>query len=347
MLQALDSAGVALELFGPDGTPLYANHAFAALTGASSVAGIPPLAEALRTAVASALDGTKVTLECKMTAHGTEQTLRVHVIPLENTPDPYALVWFADRSDTMRAHAVATAHAERAERAERSKDQFLATLSHELRTPLATILGWTQLLRGRAPDTQMLENALQTIDRATRTQVRLIDDIVVAARVVSGALRLDQRAVDLGKVIQKASDALATQVQAKELSLTVTIDERESCLVNGDNARLEHAVYHLLSNAVKFSGRMGQVQVRLGASADGFAQLDIIDDGVGIAPEILPRVFDRFTQGETGITRVHGGLGLGLSLARHLVEAHGGTLDVRSDGVGCGTHATMRLPLAS
>jgi signal transduction histidine kinase len=326
---------------------LYANAAFAKLTGACSVAQVEPLAESLRTAIATALDGTKVTLECRMCVHGTEQTLRVHVIPLENTPDPYALVWFADRTDTVQAHAVAEAQAQRAVKAERSKDQFLATLSHELRTPLATILGWTQLLRGRAPDSTTLENALQTIDRATRSQVRLIDDILVAARVVSGALRLDQRAVDLEQVMLKASEALAIQAQAKELSVEVRTIGEKKCTVCGDQARLEHAVYHLLSNAVKFSGRAGKIEVQLAQTSDGFAQIDVSDDGVGIAPEILPKVFDRFTQGETGLTRVHGGLGLGLSLARHLVEAHGGTLEVRSDGHGCGTHVTMRLPLAS
>ncbi len=346
VLQALDAAGVALELFGPDGAPLYANHAFSLLTGATSVAEIPPLADALRTAVASALDGIKVTLECRMSAHGTEQTLRVHVIPLENTPDPYALVWFADRSDSVRAHAVAQEHAERASRAEQSKDQFLATLSHELRTPLATILGWTQLLRGRSPEPQMLDNALATIDRATKLQVRLIDDILVAARVVSGALRLNQRAVNLGDIVSKATDSMQQQILAKELVLSLTIDESRSCLVSGDPARLEHAVYHLLSNAVKFSGQSGQVKVQLANMGDGFAQIDVSDDGVGIAPEILPRVFERFTQGETGLTRSHGGLGLGLSLARHLVEAHGGTLEVHSAGHGRGTHATMRVPLA-
>jgi signal transduction histidine kinase len=261
-----------------------------------------------------------------------------------------AVVWVADVSDAARAHAKARAHAARAAKAEAAKDQFLATLSHELRTPLATILGWTQLLRGRSPEAATVESAVGTIDRAARAQLRLIDDILVAARVVTGALRLERRRVDLAQAVIRAADAIRTTADGKDVKIDMQL--AEGCAVDGDASKLEHIAFHVLGNAVKFSPRGGAIRVAVDQDREGpacarSAVLEVCDDGAGISPDVLPRVFDRFTQGETGLTRQHGGLGLGLSLARHLVEAHGGTIHVESAGCGRGTRLVVRVPLAS
>jgi signal transduction histidine kinase len=346
ILAALDRAGVAYELFDARGQSVTASPSLvAALETLGEASDAARVRARMASLVYRALEGESVVEDCDIGEGEHARALRLSAVAVRGGGRTRAAVWLSDVSDAARAHARAQAHAARAARAEAAKDHFLATLSHELRTPLATILGWTQLLKGRTPEASTVESAVATIDRAARAQVRLIDDILVAARVVSGALRLDRRRVDLGQAVARAVDATRVLADGREVSLDLSRGER--CMVDGDLGRLEHVTYHLLTNAVKFSPRGGVVRVRIAQdTARGDAVLEVLDDGTGIDPEVLPRVFERFTQGETGLTRRHGGLGLGLSLARHLIEAHGGTIRVDSEGCGRGTRVVVRLPLA-
>ncbi len=346
ILAALDRAGVAYELFDGRGQSVAASPSLlAALEALGEASEAARVRARIASLVCRALEGESVVEDCDLGEGDHARALRLSAVAVRGVGRTRAVVWVSDVSDAARAHARAQTLAARAARAEAAKDHFLATLSHELRTPLATILGWTQLLKGRTPEASTLESAVATIDRAARAQVRLIDDILVAARVVSGALRLDRRRVDLGQAVSRAVDATRVTAEGREVTLELACADR--CMVDGDLGRLEHVAFHLLSNAVKFSPRGGVVRVRVTSEPDGGdAVLEVRDEGTGIDPEVLPRVFERFTQGETGLTRRHGGLGLGLSLARHLIEAHDGTIRVDSEGSGTGTRVTVRVPLA-
>lgn len=348
LLRALDEAGVGFALFDRDGVSLESSRSFDALAKLPTEAQRDMLHDRVLAAVSRALAGERVDDHCDLGESDASDAhcRRVTAVPMDSGASARVVVWLSDASDAARANAHAKAHAARAARAEAAKDQFLATLSHELRTPLATILGWTQLLKSRSPDSATIDGAMATIDRAARAQLRLIDDILVAARVVAGALRLERRRVDVALAVSRAADAVKATAESKDVRLELAL--ANDCFVDGDSGKLEHVAFHLLGNAIKFSARGGAVRVRVGRDrASEFATISVSDDGVGIVPELLPRVFDRFTQGESGLTRAHGGLGLGLSLARHLVEAHGGTIDVASDGPGRGTTVLVRMPLAS
>ncbi|HEY9282801.1 MAG TPA: PAS domain S-box protein [Pyrinomonadaceae bacterium] len=231
-----------------------------------------------------------------------------------------------------------------AEEASRLKDEFLATLSHELRTPLTAIVGWSAMLRTSAFDEQATAKALETIERNARAQARLVEDLMDVSRIITGKLRLDVRPVDLAPVIEAAADAVRPASGAKGIGLRVALDPRAGP-VSGDPVRLQQVVWNLLSNAVKFTPRGGRVEVRLGRTGS-HVEMSVGDDGVGIEPEFLPHVFDRFRQADQRITRQHGGLGLGLAIVRHLVELHGGTVRAESAGLGRGTTFTVVLPAA-
>jgi signal transduction histidine kinase/CheY-like chemotaxis protein len=231
-----------------------------------------------------------------------------------------------------------------AEKMSAMKDEFLATLSHELRTPLSSILGWTQLLRLRAHEPALLEKGLETIERNARAQAQLIEDLLDMSRIMSGKVRVDMRPVALHTVIDSALAAIAPAAQAKNIALDARSDP-EAGNVTGDPDRLQQVMWNLLSNAVKFSGNGGQVQVTL-ARTDGYATVTVTDSGIGISPEFLPFVFDRFRQADASTTRRHGGLGLGLAIVRQLVELHGGTIHAESSGEGEGASFIIRLPFA-
>jgi signal transduction histidine kinase len=230
-----------------------------------------------------------------------------------------------------------------AESANRAKDDFLATLSHELRTPISAILGWTQVLTTGQRDEETLRRALESIERNSRQQVQLIDDLLDLSRIVAGKLRLDLRVVDLGPVLQAALDTVQPAAQAKEIQITSHLDPGAS-VVMGDPDRLQQIFWNLLSNAVKFTPRGGRVEVRL-EEVDSWAKIHVIDNGAGIAGELLPRIFDRFRQADATTSRVHGGLGLGLAIVRHLVELQGGTVSASSPGPDRGSTFTVMLPL--
>lgn len=348
ILRALDEAGVAFAVFDREGERLSASESWGAALDLASAADRALARERIRAAVDRALSGEPVSEHCDFGDGESARCFKLSSVAVrDRDAEPRtAVVWISDASEAARAHAKARDHAARAAKAEAAKDQFLATLSHELRTPLATILGWTQLLRGRSPDASTVDGAVATIDRAARAQLRLIDDILVAARVVAGALRLERRRVDLAIAVSRAAEAVRLSAEQKEVHLDLQL--ASGCMIDGDAGRIEHVAYHLIGNAVKFSARGGHVRVDVARDEQAeCATIAVRDDGVGITPELLPRVFERFTQGESGLTRTHGGLGLGLSLARTLVEAHGGTIHVESDGQGNGTTVLVRVPLAS
>jgi PAS domain S-box-containing protein len=246
--------------------------------------------------------------------------------------------------DNARLYEAATRDREIAHVANRTKDEFLATVSHELRTPLNAVLGWSRLLRGGALDETKRERALETIERNALAQVRLIEDLLDVSRIVSGKLRLNVQSVELASVIESAVDAVRPAADAKGIRLGVLLD-RDAGPIMGDGGRILQVASNLLTNAVKFTPKGGRVTVQLRRVASS-VELDVTDTGQGIPPEFLPHVFERFRQADGTSTRAHGGLGLGLSIARTLVELHGGTLEAFSEGEGRGATFLVRLPLA-
>jgi signal transduction histidine kinase/CheY-like chemotaxis protein len=231
-----------------------------------------------------------------------------------------------------------------AERLSALKDEFLATLSHELRTPLNAILGWASMLGRGGKDEETLRRGLETIERNARAQGQLIDDLLDMSRIISGTLRLDVQLLEPDKVIEAALGTVHPAAVAKRIDLRVDVAKGLGTVL-GDPGRLQQVMWNLLSNAVKFTPSGGMVQVMLGRDAQDVV-IRVADSGIGIEPEFLPHVFDRFRQQDASITRKHGGLGLGLSIARQLVELHGGTIAVSSPGPHAGTTFTLRLPLA-
>jgi signal transduction histidine kinase len=229
-----------------------------------------------------------------------------------------------------------------AESVNRLKDEFLATLSHELRTPLNAILGWSHLLTLGKANAATSQRAVNIIRNNAMAQTQLIEDILDVSRIIGGKLRLSLRAVDLAGVIEAALDSVSPAVEAK----SITIERNLECLepIAGDPDRLRQVFWNLLSNAVKFTPRDGRVTVRLRREG-GDAIVSVEDTGIGIAPDFLPYVFDRFRQADGTATRRHGGLGLGMAIVRYLVELHGGTVRVESDGENCGATFTAAFPI--
>jgi signal transduction histidine kinase/ActR/RegA family two-component response regulator len=229
--------------------------------------------------------------------------------------------------------------------ANRLKDEFLATLSHELRTPLNAILGWTRLLRGKALPETAIDPALEKVERNAQMQARLVEDLLEVSRITTGKLRLDMREFDLVVLARTAVDSIRPTAEARGV-----IVERDFALATmptvGDPDRLQQVVWNLLSNAVKFTPSGGRVKLSLRRSGNT-DEITVADTGVGIDPSFLPNVFDTFRQADASATRAHGGLGLGLSIVRHLVEVHGGTVAAASEGCDRGASFTVTLPVRS
>jgi CheY-like chemotaxis protein/anti-sigma regulatory factor (Ser/Thr protein kinase) len=228
-----------------------------------------------------------------------------------------------------------------AERANRAKDDFLATLSHELRTPLNAILGWTHVLGTARRDPDMIDRALETITRNAKQQARLIEDLLDVSAILGGKLRLDIRPVDLEALLTAALDSIRPAADAKGIQLGTRFAPPAGPM-RGDPERLQQVFWNLLSNAVKFTGTGGRVDVTLEFAADR-AVVRVSDTGIGIRPDVLPDIFERFRQADSSITRTHGGLGLGLAIARQIVEMHGGRVEAESPGEGRGTTMTVTL----
>ncbi|HEU4538809.1 MAG TPA: PAS domain-containing protein [Polyangiaceae bacterium] len=230
-----------------------------------------------------------------------------------------------------------------AEEAGRTKDEFLSTLSHELRTPLNAILGWANLLRADALPEAQRGRALETVERNARVQARLIDDLLDLSRIVQGKLVLSVGPIEMARVVEAALDAVRPAADAKGVRLQPVLDSLATIV--GDADRLQQVVWNLLANAIKFTPKGGRVQVLLRREGS-HVEIVVADTGQGIAPDFLPHVFDRFRQADGSITRLSGGLGLGLAIVRSLVELHGGTVSVESDGPGTGATFVVRLPTA-
>jgi signal transduction histidine kinase/ActR/RegA family two-component response regulator len=230
-----------------------------------------------------------------------------------------------------------------AETANRAKDEFLAVLSHELRTPLNAVYGWARMLQAGQVHGEAVDRALDTIVRSANAQVQLIDDLLDVSRVVSGKMRLDVRSVDLGAVVEEALDAVRPAAEAKSIRLQSVLDPRAGP-ITGDPARLQQVIWNLLMNAVKFTPKGGRVQIHL-QRVNSHVEIVVSDTGQGIAPDVLPLVFDRFRQADSSSSRQHRGLGIGLALVKHLVELHGGRVAAQSPGEGHGAAFIVTLPL--
>jgi signal transduction histidine kinase len=248
--------------------------------------------------------------------------------------------WAALALDNARRYRIA-------QDASLAKDAFLATVSHELRNPLNAILGWLQVLQqSTAPAPEVHARALAALERSARAQRKLIDDLLDVSRIVSGKLRIKFDEVDLTDVVSGAADEIRPSASANGVELILTMDPSSEVLASGDEDRLGQIVRNLLSNAVKFTPPGGRIDVALRLVAQT-AYIVVTDTGCGISREFLPRVFERCQQDDGSAARRHGGLGLGLAIVRHLVEAHGGSVHAASRGLGEGSSFTVRLPLRS
>ena len=232
-----------------------------------------------------------------------------------------------------------------AEQANRVKDEFLARLGHELRTPLNAILGWSELLASGRITGEQVKDAAERISRNARSQALLIADLLDMNGIVSGKVRLNLARVDVGARLAAALDAVRLDATNKGLALVEPAAGTSALVIDGDPERLHQVFWNLLANAIKFTPAGGTVTARIAAHA-GSVSVSVADTGIGLAPEYLPRLFERFSQADSSTTRRHGGLGLGLSICKSLVEMHGGRIEAVSDGPGHGSRFTVSLPLA-
>jgi signal transduction histidine kinase/ActR/RegA family two-component response regulator len=247
-----------------------------------------------------------------------------------------------DREELLEREKVLRSQAELANRL---KDEFLATVSHELRAPLNAMLGWTSLLRRQTLDQATVSRGLETIERNARAQAQLIEDLLDVSRIVAGKLHLEIRPTDLIATIKAALDSVRPAAAAKGIQMKLVVDAAVDP-IPADVNRLQQVVWNLLSNAIKFTPEGGSVEISLDR-VDSIAQISVTDTGEGISGEFLPYVFDRFQQADGTSTRKHGGLGLGLAIVRHLVEMHGGTVHVQSEGLGKGSTFVVKLPVTA
>ena len=265
---------------------------------------------------------------------------------LQNAADSIALgvERLRAQEETARLFEREKAARAAAEEANRLKDEFLATVSHELRTPLTAMLGWVQMLKAGSLPPEKHVRALATVERNARALAQLVEDLLDVSRILAGKLKLEVEPVDLAGVVEQALETVRPAAEARGIRMHAALDS--SGLVMGDAHRMQQVVWNLLSNAVKFTPKGGRVQVVL-ERRQSSAEITVTDTGEGISPDFLPHVFERFRQAEGGSTRRYGGLGLGLSIVRHLMEMHGGSVSAWSEGPGKGASFTVRLPLAA
>jgi PAS domain S-box-containing protein len=228
-----------------------------------------------------------------------------------------------------------------AEESSRLREEFLATLSHELRTPMNAVLGWVQMMLSGTLPPERTRQAIEVIGRNARLQAQLVEDLLDVSRIVSGKLEIERQSVPVGQVIDNVVTGMLPMADARRVALTTEVNACPQIV--GDAKRLEQVLANVLSNAIKFTSAGGQVHLRC-SLVDDTVEIEVADTGIGIAPEFLPFIFDRFRQADSRSTRTHGGLGLGLAIARHLLQLHGGEIRAHSDGVGRGTTVTIRVP---
>lgn len=246
--------------------------------------------------------------------------------------------------ENARLFELAETERRRAEEATRAKDEFLAMVSHELRTPLTMILGWTRMLRSNTLTVERSTQALATIERSAKVQTQLVEDLLDISRIVAGKLRLEMDKVDISEVVDAVTDGLFPAAESKEITLAKNLEAAVGTIF-GDRDRLQQVIWNLLTNAVRHTPRGGRVEISL-RKVDGRVLISVKDTGEGIAPDFLPHVFERFRQGESGTSRPHGGLGLGLAITKHIVELHGGTIRPESAGKGQGATFIVDVPVA-
>src|SRR5262252_2107722 len=231
-----------------------------------------------------------------------------------------------------------------AEHANRAKDEFLALLSHELRTPLTPMLGWIRMLRRRRVRPEDYDSALEKIERSVESEIKLVSDLLDVSRIITDKMTLNLRTLDLRTIVKTAIEMARSSAEEKGIELVVETGQNEA-LVSGDPDRLQQVVLNLVSNAIKFTPPCGRVEARLERAGEHL-ELIVKDTGQGISPEFLPHVFERFRQADSSVARAHGGLGLGLSITRRLVELHDGSIHAKSEGEGRGSTFTVKIPLA-
>jgi PAS domain S-box-containing protein len=318
--------GAPLSAFMPAGTKANLHEIEAFLKADGTWRGMFPL---LRP------DGTPVHLEWYISAHSYPD-VRLAIV----TDMTERMRLEAERNELLASERAARAQAERANYL---KDEFLGTLSHELRTPLNSILLWTQMLLQRGADPEQVRGLL-AIERNTKVQAQLISDLLDVSAIMSGKLRLDVQQLDLTATIRSALETLTPAIEAKGLRLQTRFDPRVA-IISGDPSRLQQVIWNLVNNASKFTPNGGHIEVKM-ERVDSQVQISVIDSGEGIAPELLPHIFERFQQGADNTNRKTGGLGLGLAIVKHLVEMHGGRVSAASTGLGNGAKFTVHLPIA-
>ncbi|NHZ97670.1 ATP-binding protein [Massilia sp. CCM 8734] len=292
-------------------------------------------ASPLKAALSAVIDGQSVHLEVSMAR-----------VEDENRHFLGTSICARDVSDTVRAIETERAARLDAERLSRLKDEFLALLSHELRTPLSVVIGRTQLLRIQHSNSPDLQFSLEVIERNARLQAKLIEDLLDVSAIVAGKLTLDLRAILMGDLLRAATDSVKAMTDARQLKLVMQC-ALAGVTIRADMYRLQQILYNILSNAIKFTPEGGSVFVRASVVSARRAQIVIEDTGCGIGAEFLPHVFDKFGQEDASLTRRHGGLGIGLSIAKQLTELHSGTIEVSSPGHGLGTRFTLTFPIDS
>ena len=250
----------------------------------------------------------------------------------------------ASAIDNAHLYEVSGVERARAEAATRTKDEFVAMVSHELRTPLNVIIGWVRLLRSGGLADGTKEKALEVVERNANAQSQLVADLLDISRVMTGKIRLDPAQVDLANLINLVLEDARFVLEAKRLNLH-TLLPANGAVMRGDAERLKQVVWNLLLNAIKFTPKGGEIWIEL-RQVESNLELKVRDTGVGIAPEFLPYVFDTFKQSDSRTTRTHGGLGVGLSIVKHLVDLHGGSIEARSEGIGKGAEFAVHLPVS-
>ncbi len=350
-IQVLDATGRLVSTNGP-GLRLLEIDDAAAVTGQPWIDQWGENRTLAREAYTAAAAGGQSRFQAlRQTRSGDDRWWDVILTPIRSADDSVAnVVCIArdvtdqKRNEVEKEHLLASERSARseAEHAAHVKDEFLATLSHELRTPLNAIVGWIGVLK-QDKSQETMSKALDVIDRNSRRQSQMIDDLLDVSRIVSGKLPLEVRRVDMAAVIEEALTSAQPAADAKGIRLIKVLGS--AAVIQGDPGRLQQIVWNLVSNAIKFTNRGGLVHVTL-RKVGSHVVLDVGDTGQGIAPDVLPQVFQRFRQGDSSSTRRHGGLGLGLAIVKNLVEMHGGSVEASSEGAGKGALFTVRLPLA-
>jgi PAS domain S-box-containing protein len=350
-----DSAPVLIWESGPDGLRHYFNQAWLRFTGHTLdqeraqgwIASVHPDDRARFLATYRAAHEAQKPFEIEYRlrrADGAFRTVLARGVPRRDEDDYLGHTGIClDVTDQRNALDEAQIARAEAEEASRSKDAFLATVSHELRTPLSPILTWAHMLREGRLDPAEQQRAIEVIERNARMQAQLVEDLLDVSRIVAGKLRLDVRPVEIAAIVERAIETVRAAADAKAIQLQVMLDT-SVISVHGDPDRLQQIIWNLLSNAVKFTPKGGRVHVML-ERVNSHVEIAVADSGIGVPSEQLPHLFQRFWQADASPSRAHGGLGLGLAIARHLAELHGGTLVAESPGSGQGSTFTLKLPL--